>query len=242
YRSLAGERNDLVGDPGRLPLPPGLLLDHDRLSRAAATVARDRAGVWPEGMTAVSGTAYLCVADPDGMAVSIIQSNYRGTGSPFGARRSGFLLQDRGGGFGLVPGHPNELGPGKRPLHTLSPTLWTAGKDARWLLGTRGGAVQPQLLAQVGAAVAIAGVPPEEAQQTPRWTVPDFGPGSGPAIRVEPGLPATLLDELRAMGHRIEETEGRQPGWGPVGLIGLEGPEPVAAADPRVDTASALIF
>ena len=177
YRCLAWERNDLVADPGRLPLPAGLLLDPDRLSTAAATVSRERAGAWPAGMAAVSGTAYLCVSDSDGMGVSIIQSNYRGTGSPFGARRSGFLLQDRGGGFGLFPGHPNELGPGKRPLHTLSPTLWTDGTDTRWLLGTRGGAVQPQLVAQVGAAVAIAGVPPEEAQETRDGRCPILVPG-----------------------------------------------------------------
>jgi gamma-glutamyltranspeptidase/glutathione hydrolase len=242
YRCLSWERNDLIADPGHIPLGAGLLLDSDRLARAAATVSRERAGIWPERMPPASGTAYLCVADAGGMGVSVIQSNYRGTGSPYGARRSGFLLQDRGGGFGLVPGHPNELGPGKRPLHTLSPTLWSAGTDARLLLGTRGGAVQPQLVAQVGAAAVLAGLPLQEAQHVPRWTVPEFGPGSAPAIRVEPGLPATLLRELRSMGHLIEETEGPQPGWGPVGIIALDGTERLAAADPRVATTSALIF
>jgi gamma-glutamyltranspeptidase/glutathione hydrolase len=242
YRSLAWERNDLVADPDHLALPADLLLDHERLARAAGSVSEDRAGVWPAPAGRPSGTAYLCVADSEGVGVSIIQSNYRGTGSPFGARRSGFLLQDRGGGFSLVPGHPNELGPGKRPLHTLSPTLWTEGTRARWLLGTRGGAVQPQLVAQVAASAIMAGRPPEQAQETPRWTVGDFAPGAPSGISVEPGLPAALLDRLGEMGHEIVVREGPQPGWGPMGLIGLEGIRRAAASDPRVDTTAAVLF
>jgi gamma-glutamyltranspeptidase/glutathione hydrolase len=242
YRCLAWERNDVVADPGHLILPTDLFLDRDRLARAARSVSRERAGLWPVQVWEPSGTAYLCVADSEGIAVSIIQSNYRGTGSPFGARRSGFLLQDRGGGFGLVPGHPNELGPGKRPLHTLSPTLWTDGEEASWLLGTRGGAVQPQLVAQLGAGAIIAGLPPSQVQAMPRWTVPDFGPGSSSRIRFEPGLPRSLLDDLEARGHVVDETEGPQPGWGPVSLIGLVGKKRLAAADPRVETTAALVF
>ncbi|MBW3665962.1 MAG: gamma-glutamyltransferase [Actinobacteria bacterium] len=242
YRSLAWERDDLVSDPGHLALRAGLLLDRERLERAAATVSEDRAGAWPAAPGRTSGTAYICVADSDGMGVSVIQSNYRGTGSPFGAERSGFLLQDRGGGFSLVPGHPNELGPGKRPLHTLAPTLWTEGDQARWLLGTRGGAVQPQLVAQVGAAAIFAGRAPDVAQSAPRWALAGFGPGSASQIRVEPGLAAPLLDGLREKGHAVTELEAAQPGWGPLGLIGMDDDARRAAADPRVDTTSALVF
>lgn len=242
YRALAWERDDMVSDPGHLALPADLLLDRSRLERAAASVDPDRAGIWPEGTRASSGTAYLCVVDSEGLAVSIIQSNYRGTGSPFGARRSGFLLQDRGGGFSLVPGHPNELAPGKRPLHTLAPTLWTEDFEPRWLLGTRGGAVQPQLVAQVASASVIAGLSAEEAQSRPRWAVADFGPGSKSGIRLEPGPPRGLLEALRRRGHRIEELETAQSGWGPVGLIGIEGDARTAAADPRVATTAALVF
>jgi gamma-glutamyltranspeptidase/glutathione hydrolase len=189
-----------------------------------------------------SGTSYICVVDADGLAVSIIQSNYRGTGSPFGAVRSGFLLQDRGGGFSLTPGHPNELGPGKRPLHTLSPTLWTDGPNPRWVLGTRGGAVQPQLVAQVGATAIVGGAELEIAQSAPRWTVSDFGPHSEPTLRVEPGFGTDTLTELRRLGHAITELETLQPGWGPLSLIELDGDIRRSAPDPRVDTTTALLF
>lgn len=242
YRSLAWERDDLVSDPETAPLPVDLLLDPDRLTRAAASVSRERTGVWPSSMGQTSSTAYLCVADSRGMAISIIQSNYRGTGSAFGARRSGFLLQDRGSGFTLTPGHPNELAAGKRPLHTLSPTLWTASDQPRWTMGSRGGAVQPQLIAQMAARVVIGDEDLASAQSAPRWTISDFGPGSGPDLTFEPGVPDGIVAALRSLGHAITITSRRQPGWGPVSIIELRGTDRRAAADPRVETAAALIF
>jgi gamma-glutamyltranspeptidase/glutathione hydrolase len=242
YRCVAWERNDLVADPGNLALPADLLLNRDRLERAAGTIDPETAGVWPDRMGQVSGTAYLCVADASGMAVSIIQSNYRGTGSPFGAARSGFLLQDRGMGFSLMPGHPNELAPGKRPLHTLSPTLWAKGDQPRWVLGTRGGAVQPQLLAQVAARAILGQDDLGSAQAAPRWTVSDFAPGSPSHPTVEPGTPANVIADLETRGHRIAVAPSPRPGWGPVSIIELDGEVRRGAPDPRVDTTAALVF
>lgn len=242
YRSLAWERNDLVADPDHLALPADLLLDDSRLRRAASSIDRRSAGVWPERMGTVSGTAYMCVVDDDGLAVSIIQSNYQGTGSPFGTARSGFLLHDRGLGFSLMPGHPNELAPGKRPLHTLSPTIWTDESGPRWTLGTRGGSIQPQLVAQVGARAILAGMDLDQAQDSPRWTVSDFGPGSPPHPMFEPGFPTDVVDVLEARGHHITVLPELQSGWGPVSIIALDGTDRRAASDPRVDTTAALVF
>ncbi len=242
FRAVAWERDDVVADPETAPLPADLLLDRGRLGRAAATVHRDRTGIWPQSMGTESSTAYLCVVDAEGMAVSIIHSNYYGTGSAFGAPRGGFLLHNRGGGFTLTPGHPNELLPHKRPLHTLSPTLWTDGDQPRWVIGTRGGSVQPQLVAQVAARVVIAGQDLDEAQAAPRWTIADHGPYSAPRSAIEPGVPSSTLAELRRRGHSIEELASRQPGWGPVSIIEVNGGERRAAADPRVDTTAAIIF
>ena len=242
FRSVAWERDDIVSDPDTAPLPADLLLDPNRLQRAAATIDRERTGLWPRGMGHESGTAYLCVVDSDGMAVSMIQSNYSGTGSAFGAPRCGFLLHDRGGGFTLTPGHPNELLPHKRPRHTLSPTIWTDDYRPRWVIGTRGGSVQPQLVAQVAARAVIAGQDLETAQAAPRWTVTETGPYSAPMSAIEPGLPASTLSELRRRGHQIEELPARKPGWGPVSIIEVDGEELRAAADPRVDTTKALVF
>jgi gamma-glutamyltranspeptidase/glutathione hydrolase len=242
FRSLAWERDDLVADPEQAPLPGHLLLDRERLARAAGTVDRDRTGVWPRKMGSESSTAYMCVVDEEGMAVSIIQSNFEGTGSSFGAGRSGFLLHNRGSGFSLTPGHPNELLPGKRPLHTLSPTLWTRDQEPKWVIGTRGGAVQPQLVAQVAARAILAGQTIEETQDAPRWVIREFGPFSGARLLVEPGVAATTIADLRGRGHVIEEVGERQPGWGPVSMIHIDGDTRTTHPDPRVDTTSAIVF
>lgn len=242
FRCVAWERNDLVSDPETVALPAHMLLDAERLARAASTVDRGRSGVWPTGLGKISSTAYLCVVDAAGLAVSIIQSNYNGTGSPHGAARSGFLLHDRGLGFTLTPGHPNELAPGKRPLHTLSPTLWTDGDQPKWTLGTRGGSVQPQLVAQLAARAILGGTNLEDAQAAPRWTVSEFGPGAPSAPSFEPGIEDTVLNDLRSRGHHLTVLDQPQPGWGPMSLIELDGTERRAAADPRVDTATALLF
>lgn len=145
-------------------------------------------------------------------------------------------------GFTLMPGHPNELAPGKRPLHTLSPTLWTHDDRPRWLLGTRGGAVQPQLVAQVAARAILGSDDLGSAQAAPRWTVSDFGPSSAPHPTVEPHTPQDIVAGLEARGHRVAEAPGPQPGWGPVSIIALDGETRRAAADPRVDTTAALVF
>lgn len=242
YRALAWERDDIVADPDHVALPVDLLLDPARLRRAAASVDPTTAGVWPAAPASGAGTAFMCVADAHGMAVSIIQSNYHGTGSTFGAARSGFLLQDRGRGFTLMPGHPNELGPGKRPLHTLSPTLWAEGNRPRWLIGTRGGNVQPQLIAQMAARAMMSGQPLAEAQGAPRWTIGGFGPGTRSHPVIEPGLSGSITTELERRGHRISIADGPQPGWGPMSIIELDGSSRSTAPDPRVDTTAALVF
>ncbi|HEU4895154.1 MAG TPA: gamma-glutamyltransferase [Acidimicrobiia bacterium] len=242
FRCVAWERDDLVSDPDTMALPANLLLDTERLARAASTVDPLRSGVWPRAMGSVSSTAYMCVVDASGLAVSIIQSNFNGTGSPHGAARSGFLLHDRGLGFTLMPGHPNELAPGKRPLHTLSPTLWADDDQPRWTLGTRGGSVQPQLVAQLAARAILGGADLDSAQAAPRWTVSEFGPGSSSAPSFEPGVDVSVLTDLRSRGHVLTVLDQPQPGWGPMSLIELDGSTRRAAADPRVDTTAALLF
>jgi gamma-glutamyltranspeptidase/glutathione hydrolase len=242
YRALAWERDDIVADPAHAPLPPHILMDDDRLRRAASTIDRARTGSWPREMGRESGTAFLAVVDASGMAVSIIQSNYYGTGSAFGAPNCGFLLHNRGAGFTLTPGHPNELQPGKRPLHTLSPTLWTGDRQPRWVIGTRGGSVQPQLVAQVAARAVLAGRGLEDAQSAARWTIQEFGPDSEARFAVEPGLAEDVLSSLRSRGHDIEEVSGRQPGWGPVSIIEIDGDRRDTSRDPRVETTEAVVI
>jgi gamma-glutamyltranspeptidase len=120
--------------------------------------------------------------------------------------------------------------------------LWTDGPDARWVLGTRGGSLQPQFVAQVAARSIFGDEALAAAQTAPRWAIADFGPHSPPQLSVEPGVPATIVDGLTIRGHRLSHLSEPQPGWGPLSIIGLELDRRLAAADPRVDTTAALVF
>jgi gamma-glutamyltranspeptidase/glutathione hydrolase len=187
------------------------------------------------------GTAYLCAVDAEGLGVSFIQSNFMGIGSGIGAGAAGFFLHNRGAGFDLRPGHPNHLTPGRRPLHTLSPTLWTRQGRLAALLGTRGGDHQPQLLMQMAIRLFWAGIEPGDAQSRPRWMIEPFAADS-PEVAIEPGASPQIEEGLRARGHSVSRRQDAQPGWGPISVITIsdEGLR-TAAADPRVATTAAAV-
>jgi gamma-glutamyltranspeptidase/glutathione hydrolase len=175
------------------------------------------------------------------MGVSIIQSNFHGIGAGISAGDTGVWLHNRGAGFTLEPGHPNRAAPGKRPMHTLSPTLWSDGGSLRLLLGTRGGHQQPQYLVQAAALLFGAGLAPAEAQAVPRWSMDHAAAGTTSRVMVEARTAAAVRDGLAARGHHVETHDDYRPGWGPVSIIAAEPGGWQAAADPRVSTAHASV-
>lgn len=239
YRAVVAERDDVVADPRHAPLPNAELLAQDRLLELAADVNPDSSVRRPPIHRRPGGTMYLAAIDGEGMGVSLIESNFRGIGSGIGAGNSGFVLHDRGGGFDLRPGHPNEIAPGKRPFHTLAPTIWTEGARLRAVLGTRGGHQQPQLLAQVAALLFAADRSPAIAQSHPRWTMSDLTTPQS-SVDLESGTPDQVVDGLHRRGHTVRLQAARMAGWGPVSLITVDSTGlRTGAADPRVDTATA---
>ncbi len=214
------------------------LLNPARLSRRLDLIDRTSVATWPPAAAPPGGTAYLCVLDRAGMGVSLIQSNYTGFGGGISAEGTGFFLHNRGAGFNLHPGHPNELAPGKRPLHTLSPTLWTKDGRLKLLLGTRGGSYQPQVLVQVAANLLYAGLAPRETQARPRWVI-DPDPER---VRLEATAGESIRQSLESRGHDVEFADECEPGWGPVSLITVdESGLRTGVADPRVATTAAAV-
>jgi gamma-glutamyltranspeptidase/glutathione hydrolase len=240
YRALAWERDDLVADATTSPLSPGEMLDPARLEQRLLDIDADAAGVWPRSRNSPGGTAYMCARDQSGMGVSLIQSNFHGIGSGRSAGATGVFLHNRGAGFTLEAGHPNELIPGRRPLHTLSPTLWTDTSGLRALLGTRGGQYQPQLLLQVAADLWWYGMDPAEAQAAARWIADGWGRGETSRLQVEARMALDIRAGLEARGHQVHRAGDWEAGWGPVSLIVEDGDGPRGIADPRVSTAAAI--
>src|SRR5207248_5596322 len=104
---------------------PAALLDNAFRARRATQIKMDSASHPTANIPLNHGTVYLTAADRAGMMVSFIQSNFRGFGSGVVIPGTGIAMQNRGCGFTLEKGHPNQLAPGKRPYHTIIPAFVT---------------------------------------------------------------------------------------------------------------------
>jgi gamma-glutamyltranspeptidase/glutathione hydrolase len=170
--------------------------------------------------------------DAEGAAVVLIQSLFEDFGSGVWVEGGGFALHNRMCGFTLEPGHPNELAPGKRPLHTLCCSVVL--RDGRLALGfaSPGGHSQTQTLVQVLNNLTVFGMDVQEAVEAPRV---NHEPGR---LLVEARVPAGVRTELGRMGHPV----GVLPAWssnvGGAAAVAVHPESGVrqAGADPRRDS------
>lgn len=220
------------------------LLAEDRLAARRALVDPRRRG--PLAASAGGGdTIYLCTADRDGMGVSLIQSNAADWGCHLVVPRTGIFLHNRGIGFRLEPGHPAELTPGRRPPHTLSPTLVTRRNGSLGaLVGTMGGDIQPQVVLQITARLLHGGQSPGRAVGAPRWALGTGGfatwEGDGPqATTLENDAPDAWERGLTDRGHRVVRADpGANLGHAHA-IVVADGGMLAGASDPRALTGAA---
>jgi gamma-glutamyltranspeptidase/glutathione hydrolase len=173
---------------------------------------------------------YVAAADARGMMVSLIQSNYMGFGSGVVVPGTGISLQNRGAGFTLRPGHPNEPGGGKRPFHTIIPGFLTADGSALAAFGVMGGPIQPPGHVQTLVRMVACGMNPQAALDAPRWRV-----NAGRSIDLEPSAASGLRAGLAALGHEFRAIEDSYMDFG-AGQFIVRGEDGyVAASDPRRD-------
>jgi gamma-glutamyltranspeptidase/glutathione hydrolase len=218
-----------VADPDRVTVPAPALLEPAYLAARRAEIG-ERAALPAPGDPARGGTVYLCTADADGLMVSLIQSNYLGFGSFVAVPGYGFGLQNRGLGFRTEPEHPNGIGPGKRPFHTIIPGFLTRGGAPVGPFGVMGGHMQPQGHLQLVTST-VDGLDPQAALGAPRWYWQ-----SGRAVLVEEGLAgAATLSDLERRGHEL--TVGRDPSTFGYGQAIWRRPDGgyVAGSEPRAD-------
>jgi gamma-glutamyltranspeptidase/glutathione hydrolase len=179
---------------------PARYLDEEYLATRRALIDPARAGIPSAGPLERSGTVYLCAVDEDRNACSLIQSVYYGFGSLVVAPGTGVVLQNRGHGFTLEPGHPNRLAPGKRPYHTIIPGLLLRDGALLGPFGVMGGHMQPQGHLQVVSHMVDRGLDPQAALDEPRWRLDRDG-RHGWSLALEEPLYG-LAPALARRGHR----------------------------------------
>jgi len=219
-----------VSDPGFMQVAPSDMLDPAYLRRRAALIDPARAQDFGHGVPPASGTVYLTAADAAGMMVSYIQSNYNGFGSGVVVPDTGISLHNRGFGFSLEPGHPNQVGPAKRPFHTIIPAFVTQSGQPLMSFGVMGADMQPQGHVQMMVRLADYGQNPQAAADGPRWKV-----FKGRQIAVENAVAAPVVAELARRGHQVRQTERWNMEFGASQLIYRMDGGYLAASEPRRD-------
>ena len=220
-----------VGDPDFADVPVREMLSAD-YAAARRDLIGERALAREPGDLGSGGTVYLCTADRDGMMVSLIQSNYHGFGSGIVVPGTGIALHNRGLGFTLEEGHPNEYAPGKRPFHTIIPAFLTRDGRPVGPFGVMGAPVQPQGHIQVVVGTLDHGMNPQAVLDAPRWRVLE-----GLDAVIEPGAGAEIHRALVDRGHRLaspDPGETYQFGRGQI-IWRLDDGVYVAGSDPRAD-------
>jgi gamma-glutamyltranspeptidase / glutathione hydrolase len=219
-----------VSDPRTMPFKGAALLDRDYIAARAQLIDPDRAQDFGPGEPPRGGTVYLCAADKDGMMVSLIQSNYMGFGSGVVVPGTGISLQNRGAGFVLQPGHPNEVAGGKRPYHTIIPGFVTRSGRPYAAFGVMGGPIQPPGHVQTLVRLIDYGMNPQAVLDAPRWKVNADG-----SLDLEMSASPELRAGLIALGHKLESVPDSYMDFGAGQFIVRTDEGYVAASDSRRD-------
>ena len=238
------DRDRWVADPEHADVPVAELLDEQYLRERSDLVNSNQAAESAEpgfsnpdfsnldkDRDDTGDTVYLTAVDQWGNAVSWIQSNFAGFGSGLLESQTGILLHNRGALFSLDTGHPNEVAPGKRPYHTLSPlmALYPDGGFAL-TMGTPGGDSQTQSLLQIAHNMMLFGMTPQQAIEAPR-----FRSLRGVSVAIEDRVKHEVLIELDSLGHSVQVIPGWTATFGGAQMIFYDPHTKVltAAADPR---------
>jgi gamma-glutamyltranspeptidase/glutathione hydrolase len=108
------------------------------------------------------------------------------------------LLHHRGSAFRTTPGHPNAIGPGSRPLHTIIPGMVMKGGRAILPFGVMGGQYQATGHVDFLSKVLDLGLDIQQASDAPR----SFATAG--RLQLEPTFAPDVVEDLRGRGHEIE--------------------------------------
>ena len=191
-------RNRIIGDPDH-SARVAFMLSQDTADTLAALIDPSKAMADAAPLTEAyhKDTINIIVVDKDRMAVSMIYSIFHGFGSGIASEKFGILLHNRGAAFNLTPGHPNEIGPGKRPMHTIIPGVLRRKGRVTLPFGVMGGQYQSTGHARFVTNLEDFGMTPQAAIDAPRCFA-EKG-----ELQMEEGYSQTVCSELSGMGHTV---------------------------------------
>jgi len=146
-------------------------------------------------------TVYITVVDKQRNAVSFINSIFFHYGSGLMSPRSGVMLHNRAECFSLVEGHPNAIGPNKRPMHTIIPGMVAENGRVTLSFGVMGGHYQA-----TGQAHFLSRLFDHQMDLQSAIDLPRLFPVPGTAsLEIEALLLDRVGEELRRRGFGFEE-------------------------------------
>lgn len=247
-RRAYADRSAYLGDPDFFDVPVAALTSdgyaaklRGQINPKRATKSADVApGLGPAGES--EQTTHFSVMDDDGNAVAVTTTLNFTFGSSYSVNGAGFLLNNEmddfsskpgtPNGFGLLGGEANEIGPRKRPLSSMTPTIVLKDGKAVFATGTPGGSTIINIVLQNVLNILDFGMNPMQANAAPKihhqWQ-PD-------RITAEPGV---SLDTIRIMEERgfifsrSEDGALQQRPMGRTNTVMLHEGTLLGAADPR---------
>jgi gamma-glutamyltranspeptidase/glutathione hydrolase len=175
----------------------------------------------PRALREPGHTTHYSVVDSEGTAVSVTTTLNDDYGSRVTAEGLGFLLNDEMDDFaakpgvpnlyGLIQGPANAVGPGKRPLSTMAPTIVLKDGKLFMVLGSPGGSRIITTVANILMGVVDYGMNIQEAVDAPRFHnqwLPD-------TVSVEQWSSLDSMKLLEQMGHKVEIGETVLGDWSP---------------------------
>jgi gamma-glutamyltranspeptidase/glutathione hydrolase len=224
------DRDRYLADPEKARVPLSTLISKEYAAERRKLIDPERAATEvPPGLIDTTETVYLTVVDEKRNVVSFIYSVFDDFGSGRVVPGTGIALQNRGAGFSLESGHPNEMAPGKRALHTNMPGMvFKNGKP--WIsYGVMGGDMQPQGHTQVLLNIIDFGMNVQQAGEAAR-----FRHFSESGVAFESGVDIDVLQALIRKGHRPMTRMAAYGGYQAI-EIDWENGVLIGGSDPRKD-------
>ena len=222
-------RDQFLSDPEFNKLTVDYFLNSKTIHEYASNIDMNKAKTYNKSdFPNHPDTIYLTVRDKSGMTISFINSLFDAFGSGITSPKSGVLFHCRGRAFNTIEGHPNELGPNKRPAHTIIPAMISKNDKLIGSFGVMGGQYQAAGHAYVLSQMIDFGLNPQLALNYPRIFA------SNNVLDIEKGFDKEVIDELELRGHKINYPSP-VIGGGQMILINTERDILIGASDWRKD-------